>query len=69
MRAGAIPLLAKLLKINDEDRYLTLVPVVGTLQGKPDSNMLQLVSIVVQNVHQSLHTEQLYASLVWLKIW
>ena len=33
MRAGAIPLLAKLLKIEDEDKYLTLVPVVGTLQG------------------------------------
>ena len=32
MRAGAIPLLAKLLKIDDEDKYLTLVPVVGTLQ-------------------------------------
>ena len=34
MRAGAIPLLAKLLKIDDEDKYLTLVPVVGTLQVK-----------------------------------
>lgn len=68
MRAGAIPLLAKLLKINDEDRYLTLVPVVGTLHGKPRSNLFHLVNIVVQNVHQSLHTEQLYVSLVWSKI-
>ena len=32
MKAGAIPHLAKLLKIEDEDKYLTLVPVVGTLQ-------------------------------------
>ena len=38
MRAGAIPLLAKLLKIDDEDKYLTLVPVVGTLQGYLPNN-------------------------------
>ena len=37
MRAGAIPLLAKLLKIDDEDKYLTLVPVVGTLQVRISS--------------------------------
>lgn len=40
MKAGAIPLLAKLLKIEDEDKYLTLVPVVGTLQGT--SSILKL---------------------------
>lgn len=32
MKAGAIPLLAKLLKIEGEDKFSTLVPVVGTLQ-------------------------------------
>ena len=41
MRAGAIPLLAKLLKIDDEDKYLTLVPVVGTLQGKNMSHFFK----------------------------
>ena len=32
MKAGAIPLLANLLKIEGEDKFSTLVPVVGTLQ-------------------------------------
>jgi hypothetical protein len=44
MKAGAIPLLAKLLKIEDEDKYLTLVPVVGTLQGK--------ISLYFQNYYK-----------------
>jgi len=58
VRAGAIPLLAKLLKIEDEDKYLTLVPVVGTLQecaSEPSYRAAIRQSGMVQDLVTNLH--------------
>ena len=59
MRAGAIPLLAKLLKIDDEDKYLTLVPVVGTLQecaSDPSYRATIRQSGMVEDLVTNLHS-------------
>ena len=80
MRAGAIPLLgnfwvsfrfelilAKLLKIDDEDKYLTLVPVVGTLQecaSDPSYRATIRQSGMVEDLVTNLHRVVFFLKIV-----